>query len=68
MDGENFSINRNSKLWLFTSKIDKFFIDDDDVLRRQSNDDMPQIVLPPNTTRTTLTNITRTTYCRTFGR
>ena len=46
MDGENYSINKNSKLWPFTSKIDELFIDDDDVLRRQSNDDATQIVLP----------------------
>ena len=47
MDGENYSINRNRKLWPFTCKNDEYFIDDDDVLRRQSNDDTAQIVLPP---------------------
>jgi transposase InsO family protein len=48
MDGENIRVNKNSNLWPFVSKLDQFYIGDNDIMYRQTNEDVTQIVLPPS--------------------
>jgi hypothetical protein len=48
MDGENIRVSKNSNLWPFVSKLDQFYIGDNDIMYRQTNEDVTQIVLPPS--------------------
>jgi hypothetical protein len=49
INGENVQVPKNSKLWPFASKIEEFFITTEtDIMYRQTNDGVTQIVLPPS--------------------